>query len=98
IIDGAPGLDYPWSERQSWVFCNEFPDGDLGGVWGSSEIEERGKGEDMRRFWLMKASLLYGLLLAAFATAQTTSTEILGTVVDPTGAVVPSAKVTLLRL
>jgi hypothetical protein len=52
----------------------------------------------MRRFLLLKVSLLYVLLFAAFATAQTTSTEISGTVLDPTGGVVPSAKVTLLRV
>src|SRR5690348_13801146 len=32
------------------------------------------------------------------ATAQTTSTEVLGTVTDTSGAVVPSARVTLLRV
>jgi len=32
------------------------------------------------------------------ATAQTTSTEVLGTVTDISGAVIPSAKVTLLRV
>src|SRR5713226_4695138 len=34
----------------------------------------------------------------AHATAQTTSTEVLGTVTDISGAVIPSAKVTLLRV
>ena len=37
------------------------------------------------------------VFLAAVAAAQTTSTEILGTVTDSTGAVVPNAKITLLR-
>ncbi|MFN0169816.1 MAG: TonB-dependent receptor domain-containing protein [Bryobacteraceae bacterium] len=35
---------------------------------------------------------------ASLAWAQTTSTEILGTVTDPTGALIPGAKVTLRRL
>ena len=38
------------------------------------------------------------VLCAAPLAAQTTSTEVLGTVTDPTGAVVPGAKVTLLRI
>ena len=38
-----------------------------------------------------------GLLVCFPATSQTTSTEILGTVTDSSGAVVPGAKVTLLR-
>ncbi|MCL4853636.1 MAG: carboxypeptidase regulatory-like domain-containing protein, partial [Bryobacteraceae bacterium] len=38
------------------------------------------------------------LLLAAWGSAQTTSTEVLGTVVDASGAVVPKATVTLLRV
>src|SRR2546425_7644092 len=43
--------------------------------------------------------LLAGVLIAAgVLVAQTTSTEILGTVTDPSGALVPGAKVTLLRL
>jgi hypothetical protein len=37
------------------------------------------------------------ILFAAPLAAQTTSTEVLGTVTDPTGAGVPGAKVTLLR-
>ena len=44
-------------------------------------------------------SLLLALLLCAVpSTAQTTSTEVLGNVTDATGAVVPDAKVTLLRV
>src|SRR5260370_13201629 len=43
--------------------------------------------------------LLAGVFIAAVVlVAQTTSTEILGTVTDPSGALVPGAKVTLLRL
>lgn len=41
--------------------------------------------------------LLVLILCVAPSAAQTTSTEVLGTVTDPTGAVVPGAKVTLLR-
>jgi hypothetical protein len=37
-------------------------------------------------------------LCACFALAQTTSTEVLGTVTDATGAVVPGVKVILLRV
>ncbi|MBI3697684.1 MAG: carboxypeptidase regulatory-like domain-containing protein, partial [Acidobacteria bacterium] len=44
-------------------------------------------------FW----TLCRCLLLAAALSAQTTSTEVLGTVTDPSGAVIPGAKVTLLR-
>ena len=43
-------------------------------------------------------TVLLACLLAAPAISQTTSTEILGTVSDPTGAVIPAAKVTLLRV
>jgi hypothetical protein len=43
--------------------------------------------------------VVLGLHLCAFITmAQTTSTGILGTVTDPTGAVVPDARVTLVRV
>src|SRR5260370_22486961 len=43
--------------------------------------------------------LLAGVFIAAVVlVAQTTSTEILGTVTDPSGALVPGAKVTLLRV
>ena len=35
---------------------------------------------------------------AAVAAAQTTSTEILGTITDPSGAVVVGAKISLLRV
>src|SRR5215475_9848990 len=38
------------------------------------------------------------LAFAAIGAAQTTSTEVLGTVADATGAVIPAAKVTLLRV
>ncbi|MBL8176695.1 MAG: TonB-dependent receptor [Bryobacterales bacterium] len=38
------------------------------------------------------------LIAAALMRGQTTSTEISGTVTDPTGAVIPGAKVTLLRI
>jgi hypothetical protein len=44
------------------------------------------------------ALLLCVVLFAALTGAQTTSTEILGTVVDVSGGVVPNAKVTLLRV
>lgn len=39
----------------------------------------------------------FGLILAHGLIAQTTSTEVLGTVIDSTGAVVPDATITLLR-
>src|SRR5215813_4332530 len=42
--------------------------------------------------------IVYVAMFTNFAGAQTTSTEILGTVVDATGGVVPNAKVTLLRV
>ena len=43
--------------------------------------------------------LVASSLLACFSVAaQTTSTEILGTVTDATGALVPGAKVTLVRV
>jgi len=38
------------------------------------------------------------VFLATFIAAQTTSTEILGTVTDSTGAIVPAARVTLVRV
>ena len=38
------------------------------------------------------------VFFATFIAAQTTSTEILGTVTDSTGAVVPAARVTLVRV
>ena len=43
-------------------------------------------------------SVLATLLCAASLLAQTTSTEVLGTITDATGAVVPGAEVTLLRI
>ena len=43
-------------------------------------------------------SLLVLILCGAPSAAQTTSTEVLGTVSDSTGAVVPAAKITLLRI
>ena len=39
----------------------------------------------------------FGLIFAHGLIAQTTSTEVLGTVIDSTGAVVPGATITLLR-
>jgi len=42
--------------------------------------------------------LLTLLLCAVPSTAQTTSTEVLGNVTDATGAIIPNAKVTLLRV
>ncbi len=52
----------------------------------------------MNRFRLFVRGLGLGVcLLGSMAWGQTTSTEILGTVTDATGAVVPGAKVTLLR-
>ena len=42
--------------------------------------------------------LLCVVSFATFLAAQTTSTEILGTVTDSTGAVVPAARVTLVRV
>ena len=45
------------------------------------------------------ALLLLGAVLCALpGAAQTVSTEVLGTVTDATGAVVPGAEVTLLRV
>src|SRR4051794_28973259 len=49
----------------------------------------------MRKLFLF---LLVLILCGAPSAAQTTSTEVLGTVTDSTGAVVPGAKVTLLRV
>ncbi len=46
----------------------------------------------------VRRSLFSVLIFAAVAAAQTTSTEVLGTVEDATGAVIPGAKVTLLRV
>lgn len=43
------------------------------------------------------STTVFLVLAAALAPAQTTSTEILGTVLDASGAVVPGAKVTVLR-
>src|SRR5215831_16875959 len=47
-----------------------------------------------RKIPLARLTLLIGLLLASTAHAQITAT-VTGTVADPTGAVVPKAKVTL---
>lgn len=41
---------------------------------------------------------LCAVILASACAAQTTSTEILGTITDTSGAVVPNVKVTLLRI
>jgi hypothetical protein len=41
---------------------------------------------------------LFIFVFAAMAAAQTTSTEVLGTVADASSAVIPAAKVTLLRV
>ncbi|MFN7923431.1 MAG: TonB-dependent receptor [Bryobacteraceae bacterium] len=49
----------------------------------------------MNRF--VSRLVAYALTCAALVIAQTTSTEVLGTVADSSGAVVPGAKVTLLR-
>ncbi|HKG97899.1 MAG TPA: TonB-dependent receptor [Pyrinomonadaceae bacterium] len=49
----------------------------------------------MRKLFLF---LLVLILCGAPSAAQTTSTEVLGTVSDSTGAVVPGAKITLLRV
>jgi hypothetical protein len=48
----------------------------------------------------MRAAVAYAVifLLCGIAAAQTTSTEVLGTVTDSTGAVVPAAKITLLKV
>ncbi|MBS1826925.1 MAG: TonB-dependent receptor [Acidobacteria bacterium] len=47
---------------------------------------------------MLLQSALATLLCAASLLAQTTSTEVLGTVSDTTGAIVPGAEVTLLRI
>src|SRR3954451_461037 len=49
----------------------------------------------MQQRWVLLLALTFG---AAFLAAQTTSTEVLGTVTDSSGAVVPDSKVTLLRV
>src|SRR4026209_2561482 len=49
----------------------------------------------MKRLLLLVSGAL--LLSSIWLPAQTTSTEVLGTVTDVSGAVVPGAKVTLLR-
>ncbi|MCC6858402.1 MAG: TonB-dependent receptor [Bryobacterales bacterium] len=46
----------------------------------------------------LSVCVVLACLLAGFALGQTTSTEVLGTVTDATGAVVPRARVTLLRV
>jgi hypothetical protein len=50
------------------------------------------------RFSSFVKYLLCVVLFATCIAAQTTSTEILGTVTDSTGAVVPAARVTLIRV
>src|SRR5262245_15436033 len=52
----------------------------------------------MMRFVGFRALFLCVVLFKAVAVAQTTSTEILGTILDASGGVVPTAKVTLLRV
>ena len=47
---------------------------------------------------MSKFSSLLFFVLAGFAVAQTTSTEVLGTVTDASGAVIPNARVNLLRV
>ena len=49
------------------------------------------------RSYYLALLFVSGLLVCFPATSQTTSTEILGTVTDSSGAVVSCAKVTLLR-
>src|SRR5437588_12445408 len=46
----------------------------------------------------VRRSFLFIFVFATMAAAQTTSTEVLGTVADASSAVIPAAKVTLLRV
>src|SRR5437868_4134486 len=58
-------------------------------------MDDRGDYMDARG---VRRSFVSIFVFAAIATTQTTSTEVLGTVADASSAVIPAAKVTLLRV
>src|SRR5262245_34974507 len=56
------------------------------------------KPSDAGRFWTYAVFCIWLGLVATTGRSQTTSTEILGSVTDSSGAVVPGAKVTITRV